>query len=277
MQCLAIFLTALFSCHFAFAQIQNPEAKRASTWYFGLHAGMDFNAPTPTPLLDNLYDFEQQNSAGICDLNGNLLFTVWYNQIYDRDQQPMPGNQTLPNPLYEDPHSNPYIVPAPGYNSLYYVFWLHDMSFFNPVGQRQLRYSMEYQLVDMALNGGKGDLIGGPVLMDSTSGSNFTIVRHCNEKDFWILGADRETGRFKAWLLDENGMADTPVWSNNPELTFTGWGESMKMKPSPDGTMLVYSSWDSTPDILHSVLSFFDAQTGVFIHVKKRLKKAKAQ
>jgi len=73
--------------------------KEGNIWYFGSHAGLDFNNDTVIALEDNAM-WDNDNSSTICDSSGRLLFytnsdTVWnrLHQIMQNFRYQMPDTR----------------------------------------------------------------------------------------------------------------------------------------------------------------------------------------
>ena len=75
-------LSMLFSIAIAFAQ------KEANIWYFGYHAGLDFNDGSPVVLYDGKTE-QTYSYASISDSNGNLLFYTDGATIYNKQHKQM--------------------------------------------------------------------------------------------------------------------------------------------------------------------------------------------
>jgi len=119
----------------------------AGVWYFGNKAGIDFNSGTnPVALFDGQMEtFE--GCATLCDDFGTLLFYTDGINIWNRDHQIMPNGTGLLGDSSST--QSGIIVPVPGSSTLYYVFTVDKLA--NPNG-------LKYNIVDMSLEDGKGDV-----------------------------------------------------------------------------------------------------------------------
>src|SRR5687768_2268111 len=73
-------------------------AQHNNIWYFGDHAGINFNPNTvtlPPTVLNNSAMQTHEGSSSVCDINGNLLFYSNGNAIYNRDHQVMLNGDAL--------------------------------------------------------------------------------------------------------------------------------------------------------------------------------------
>jgi hypothetical protein len=221
------------------------QSRRAIHWYFGWQAGINFNAGIPqTDTTSKLISIE--GSASISDTTGNLLFYSNGEVVWNKNNLVMPNG----NGLIGDQSSvqSALIVPLPGNNSTYYLFTSAGNS-----PQSGLRYN----IIDMNLNGGLGDLISKNQLLFSGGTEELAGTIHCNTKDYWIIARKliKDTLRFYAYLLTANGMkapvinefnVSTPIWNTVGTLTF-----------SQEGKLLAFSSFASDIYLLD-----FNIETG---------------
>ena len=158
-----LFIFTLFITSVSFAQLEN------ANWCFGINAGVNFNASPPTPFTSQS-TYSTPNSsfgslgtpASVSDENGQLLFytngmTVWNNA--SPVNQPMPNGTGLHGAIdisYDN--QNTVIVPKPNHPGIYYIFTL---SFFynSPFDPTGIYGGAHYSVVDMSLDGGKGDIV----------------------------------------------------------------------------------------------------------------------
>ena len=92
--------------------------KQANVWYFGHHAGLDFNTGQPLILTEMFYI--NRNCASISDSNGVFLFATEATTIYNREKNIMQNGSGLKGHQFAT--SGVIIIKKPGSNHLYYVF-----------------------------------------------------------------------------------------------------------------------------------------------------------
>ncbi|GGA79053.1 hypothetical protein GCM10008015_19720 [Flavobacterium palustre] len=218
----------------------------SNIWYFGEFAGLDFNSGSPVALTDsNISNFSA--AASICNSNGQLLFYTDGNTVWDKNHQLMLNGTFLLGSTSTSQGRT--IVPKPGTSNLYYIFTIDYQG-----GSNGLRYSV----VDMNLNGGLGAVTSEKnVLVYTPTTERFSIVKHANNIDYWIVTHAVGNNTFYSHLLTYDGLSSNPVTSNIGAFEASKNSQGY-MKISPDGSKLA---------IYHNLLSFelfdFDQATGV--------------
>ena len=201
--------------------------KEANIWYFGQHAGLDFNGSSPklinSPRLNQL-----EGCATISDKSGNLLFYTDGITVWNKMHQIMPNGTGL---LGDNSSTqSALIVPIPNNGSLFYIFTVPT---WEPVYEHE---GLRYSLVNMALNGGLGVIVEKNILLVSGTTEKLAAVKHCNNTDVWIMTTIRHTNSFYAINVTEKGICTYPVVSKAGQMQRQFQGH---LKFSPDGTKLV--------------------------------------
>lgn len=229
------------------------QQREANIWYFGRYLGVDFNSGTPVPLNDGQLN-TTEGVATICDANGALLFYTDGIRIWNRLHQVMPNGTGL----LGDPSStqSAIIVPKIGDNTRYYVFTVAQLS--GPNG-------LNYSIVNMTLDGGKGDVELKNVPVISNVVEKITAVRHCNNRDIWVVSHGSASDIYYSFLVTPAGVNTTPVISHSgvvlpgvvppSSLDSTSLGY---LKASPDGSKIAAAHWTVNVDI-----SDFNNATGI--------------
>jgi gliding motility-associated-like protein len=206
------------------------ERKRANYWHFGNNAGLNFSCPPPTSFSGSpLVSFE--GSASISDLNGDLLMFTNGQTVWDRNNNVMPnGTGLLGN---QSTVQAAVIVPHPGNPNRYFIFTAGTSLEDN--GTVGVRFSE----VDMALNGGFGDVLPGNknTLLFLPNEEKLTAVRNAAGNGYWVTAQEKSSNRWYSYEVTATGVNMTPV------ISVTGpparANNSLGAKFSPDGTMLV--------------------------------------
>lgn len=238
---LALFFVGLSS---AWAQ------KETNIWYFGQEAGLDFNK-TPVQAITNSKMFAKGGSSSICNSKGRLLFYSDGYTVYDSTHNIMPNGRNIQFNQNWVATQSALIVPLPESNSIYYLFTNEKAP------DTVLNYSRTflcYSIIDMRLNGGRGDVVQGKrniVILDKTT-QMLAATKHANGRDYWILthkthwdasgdGYYCQSDSVYAWLLSPQGLNPKPVISKTGRKGRVFYNYFMKL--SPDGKKLAYNNF----------------------------------
>jgi hypothetical protein len=221
------FLTILI-----FIPLFSYSQKQGNVWYFGDHAGLDFNTSAPTTLLDGLTDFPSccgwnEGCSSISDSSGSLLFYTNGNTVWNNQQLIMTNGSGLMG--HASSCQSSIIVPKPNSERYFYVFTTdaQENGFVN---------GFRYSLVDMCLGGGYGGVISTEknIKLVDTVSEKLACVQHSNGIDYWIIVQKQHTDIFYSFLLSSAGIIDTVV-SHTGNVRHTGIGQ---LKASPNGQLL---------------------------------------
>ena len=220
--------------------------KEANFWFFGENAGLNFTSNPPNALEGRL--FTDEGSASISNANGELQFYTDGSTVFNR------SNQTMTNGtgLLGDSSSaqSAIIVPKPLSNTIYYIFTVGNQQANDNQGN-----GVAFSVVDMSLSSGLGAVTtkNTPLVSSEFAREKITAVRGIDCNTFWVITSDRNN--FYAYLIDENGVVNSPVTSthNNNLDNLRGY-----LKISPDGKTLVNASASSG-----SYIFDFNAQNGI--------------
>lgn len=209
--------------------IYRANAQEGNIWYFGEHAGLDFNISPPQPLTDGALN-TLEGCATICNKQGKLLFYTDGLTVYNKNHLAMPnGTGLLGN---SSSTQSAIIIPNPGDSNLYYIFTA-DCS------ENVFAYGYNYSVVDMRLDGGLGNITSQKnINLYSPSTERLTAVKAANGIDYWVITKGFGNNRFTVYKVDCSGINLSPVTSDvgTPHiydpLHFTGAGA---LKASPDG------------------------------------------
>ena len=142
------------------------------------------------------------NSATISDANGNVLFYANGDVAYDRNGSIMPNGFGLVGD--SSCGQTATIVQMPGNDSLYYLFTVDLQA--GPTG-------VTYSVINMNLNSGLGDIIPTQknITILAPTTEKLAPIRHANGIDAWILIHEWNSDAFRAYLLTDTGLSDSPV------------------------------------------------------------------
>lgn len=228
--------------------------KEANIWYFGVHAGLDFNSGSPVAISGSQMG-TLEGCATISNSNGELLFYTDGILVYDKSHNIMLNG----NGLLGDSSStqSAIIVPKPNTSNIYYIFTVDAVG--NSNGFR-------YSEVDMNLNGGLGAITSNKnILLITPSCEKVTAVKKADSSGYWVITHGSGNNSFFAYSVSDTGINTAPVTSNIGSIVTNG-GEMGSLKVSPDGSKLIclHSIVSSAPPYAVNVgLYDFNNQTGV--------------
>jgi gliding motility-associated-like protein len=239
-----------------------PTGHESDIFYFAAPKVLNFKSGQMQ--IDSGYIPETSEAVNaICDRNGDLLFYMDNTNLFDKSHKNMKGSNT--NNFWYGSSAMNLILPLPDSDSIYYIFtpeWDNNLN--NKLNPTQ----MHYHIVNMNRNNGLGELVTAKqFLLDSTS-ERVAAVKHCNGKDWWVVGQNAYTEQFAVWLLSDTGVSKKPLHyyssgniSKNDNLGITSY-----MKFSPDGDFLAETNYDTigTKRKLFLKLHKFDPSVGRF-------------
>lgn len=173
------------------------QEQRANIWYFGNHAGIDFNPlPSPPVALSNSAMDAPEGTSTISDRNGKVIFYTDGDKVYDKT------HAQIATGIGGDPLSAQaaLIVPVPGDETLYYIFTTQAI---DGTSANELRYS----LFDIKPNGGLGAVTQQNVLLFAKSTERITANGN------WLITHEYGNNTFRAYPITASGIGD-PVFSS---------------------------------------------------------------
>lgn len=198
-------------------------------WYFGA-TGLNFNAGgfPPTTLASGMSTGE--GCTSIADQNGSLLFYSDGTRIWDNTHALMPNANGFSYPaqwdrmLSGDGSSTQSVIigPVVGNANKFYVFTT-DGQTCSPDGPKNEWDGLYYTVVNMNLNGGRGDVDtsyirslgfpGNKIPLVDTVSEKITLAIHANGVDYWVVTLRHYTNDIYAYKVTCNGVSTTPVIS----------------------------------------------------------------
>ena len=234
-----------------------PTGHETDIWYVDSDKVLNFNSGTPVIDTGYVASFGEACNA-ICDYTGKFLFYTDNRKLYNRNHKPMKGN--LPSFTYISSTMS-LILPRPNSDSIYY--W------FTPDSQFGLQIQkLYYHQVNMNRNGGNGEIVQAEQVLMDTSSERVTAVRHCNGRDWWIVGQHGYDERLFVWLMDTSGIHKQEHQIYDPQFQRIKDNHLIAgyMKFSPDGNVLAEHnhSFDGKNISFFIGLHKFDPSTGYF-------------
>lgn len=230
------------------------QSGRFNNWYFGNTAGLSFASGAPVALTNGAL-VTTEGCASISDESGNLLFYTDGVTVWNANHVPMTNGTGLTG--HASSTQSAIIVQQPLNPNRYFIFTADA-----DIGPNGIRYSV----VDMSLSGGLGAVTATKnVLLQTPSCEKICAVRHCNNRDVWIVTHDWNTNTFRTWLLTPTGLNTTPVLSSAgvvpTGIVQSGYGQ---LKANLDGNRLLACYYGFSGSGANRMETYtFNNQTGV--------------
>ena len=241
-------LTAIWVVVLCCAPTHLNAQRQNNHWYFGYNSALQFSTGSPVPLTNSAMA-TSEGSATVSDRQtGDLLFYTNGLSIWNRNHVVMPNGSGLlgGSPTLTSSTTAALIVPRPGNPNQYYVFTADEA--FGPSGLR-------FNLVDMTLNGGLGDVVSGQknVLVESDTYEKIAYAPRTSG-GYWLI-TQKVDNVYCAWPITSVGIGAAVVsiagaGTSNP----SGW-----IKFSSDFTRMASVNPFGGVDLLG-----FDQSTGLF-------------
>ena len=243
---------------FIFTIVIGFSQNQGNIWYFGDHAGLDFNSGVPVVINNGATYIPassnySEGTSTISDPQGNLLFYTNGEKLWNKQHQVMPNGDFLSGNFSSTQSS--IIIPLPNSNRFFYVFTTDDIiENTNDLGFR-------YSVIDNCLDNGFGDIITTQknVLLSYQMAEKVAAVKHSNGIDYWIITHKLNTNEFYSYLLTENGITDSII-SAIGETQINSQGQ---LKISPNGSKLAVAHNKHWLSPFYFELFDFNSSTGI--------------
>lgn len=213
-------------------------------WCFGRGFTLDFRTKPAT--LSRSASIDQfEGCASICSrTTGALLFYTDGITVWDATGGRMPNGSGLYGHFSST--QSALIVPMPCDTNRYYIFTSGHQGYDSTVPPRGINYS----IVDMRLNGGRGDVeaSGKNTPLQPQASEHLVAIADSNGFDYWVVTHSRGGRTFSAWRVTSTGVSPTPVTStigiDHGRVPGPGDNALGYLKASPNGrhlAMTVYS------------------------------------
>jgi Secretion system C-terminal sorting domain len=220
---------------------------------------LNFNyCPVDISPISTVYKFHMEGSnTSMSDKDGNLLFYSNGCYIVNAAGKKMENGDTI-NPglvqtSYCDAGGSPWTqgvisIPAPGSDSLYYVFNLDmDLPYFmvDPfIGIAPER--LYYQVVDMSKASGLGRVIAKAqiAVQDTFGRGNIQAVRHANGVDWWVITPKSHSNCYFLTLVTAQGVQ--PSFLECAGKVWNDYDTQGQAVFTPDGKKFIrFNPWNS--------------------------------
>ncbi|PCJ93393.1 MAG: hypothetical protein COA50_13960 [Flavobacteriaceae bacterium] len=241
-----------FMCLFALTVYGQREA---SNWYFGTHAGLDFNSGIPQ-VLNGGQIRTVEGCETFSDANGNLLFYTEGNTVWNRSHQIMPNGTGLGGSFSTT--QSALVVPHPILSNIFYVFTPDDALAY----RLDQANGFNYSVIDMSLDGGNGDVTTKNIDLLPNSSEKVTAVGSPDGSFYWVI--TQYENKFYAYKIDAAGVNTTPVVTTIGPLIDDFENIRGSLKISPNGDKLAIAHTILVPEYQGMLYLFdFNVNTGV--------------
>jgi PKD repeat protein len=184
-----------------YASACNPIASTQGNWYFGGKAALNFSSGRPQLVLNSAMT-SNEGSATQGDAAGNLLFYTEGDSVWNRNHQLMPNGVGLGS--FSSAYQGVVVIPKPGSTNRYFIFTVPA------VEQGAITSPLRYSEVDMALDGGLGDVVPGVKNIaaplpnpNATLTESIVAAPHCNGTDYWVITRNMPVGSTLQFLVSQ--------------------------------------------------------------------------
>ncbi|MDC7993772.1 T9SS type B sorting domain-containing protein [Altibacter sp. HG106] len=229
--------------------------REAANWYFGNNAGLTFNSGRPEVLLDGQLS-TIEGCESISDADGNLLFYLDGNFVWNRRHEIMPNGSDLLGSFSSTQAA--VVVPHPTQDNLYFIFTADAANNYEGGGSGS---GFNYSVVNMNLDGGFGDVTEINTNLLPTGSEKVTAVFNSESDVTWVI--THYLDAIYAYKVDATGIDRTPVKTiigpviSDPKNTRGG------IKAAPDGSKIAIAHLQFYPEKSGSLYVYdFDETTG---------------
>lgn len=214
---------------------------------------IDFNQEN-RPLVTERQDLDMNlfsTNASICDSSGHLLFYTNGEKIYGPNHKLMSNGNDIG---YNDGYGyrapqGALALPSPGKKHEYYLLNIEQ-------GQTSFLFAKKLYAnkINMALNGGKGQVTAKKVLLveDTMAWGKISAIKHANGRDWWLMIPHSKENVYFRWLITPDGISDADTFTQGGNLE-EGLGQVVV---TPDGKK--YIRIDDTNLTLPAALNIYD-------------------
>ncbi len=265
-----------FTILFSLIYLVTYAQKEDYVWFLGIDQSgkpgiqgmmMDWNIQNTVAVKKDIGFGIDNNNASICDKDGNLLF--WSNgcAVINREQEVMPHGDTLNWDAFREVigwkeclrgypgAQNIKILPDPANDNGFYIFH-KALRYFGQF--EDITIDLRFSYVDMALDGGKGDVVFFDSILynNPVTNANLEAIYTDNGNNWWLLQPVEDDSLILTYLIDDKGIERFPDQNSNVLFKDKRNGAGT-MRFSPDGTKLAYYEY-----FLNLHVYDFDRATG---------------
>lgn len=226
-------------------------------WVFGNSTGLDFMSGTPVYFSAAGTFYPDEGTASVSDNSGALLFYTDGKSVWNKSDSIMPSGKDIVSYYTISTSQAAQIVQNVGNLNQYYLFSLENLVY---SGSDTAFCRLSYSLVDMTLDGGKGDVVlsARGIRLDSALSEKMIAIpgNNCN---IWLITHRKDSAIFYSYEITATGISNRIV-SRTGNFSGNGAYHAGVMGYSPNGNRIV----TQTTNILAGTELFdFDRNTGI--------------
>ena len=271
-------------CFFSLTLVaQNENNKHDYQWLIGYQGIgnseysqgqlIDFNGDSVTIFPEIIARKFNISSVSMADKDGNLVFSSNNDVVMNGNNEIMVNGDSLnANASYvvDFVQQSQLALPAPGSDSLYYLFH-HEYTFVGYIQGDYVLFVVPFKLlasnIDMrydSLNMGQGAVINKNTLVveDSLMAGRLTAVRHGNGRDWWVIAQRLNSNKYYTILVDSQQVHEPFVQPIGPYPVMGNHSGVGQASFSPDGNQYLMYRSHSIPDERQIDLFDIDRCTG---------------
>jgi hypothetical protein len=167
-------------------------------WHLGQNVLVDFGITTIPRSFTTSGLNTSQSSTTVSDEDGNIiLYTDGFKFYNKNDQEMLDLFPDAPNSI----HRKVLAARHPGGNNFYYIFYTSGSDFFG-----NAEWDLCYTIVDINAEAGRGRVIQKHRTIASGMSLGFTLVKHANNNEFWLIANKVRTKEFHVYHVATAGL-----------------------------------------------------------------------
>jgi gliding motility-associated-like protein len=235
------------------------EGQAGREWYFGENVGLRFEENgTVRRIPSSMSSF---SAAAIAyGAQGEMLFYSNGEEVWNQSHNVMANGTDL---LGSQRSSQAIALCHPGNSDLWYLFYPET---YDGVNFNKIDYKMYYSIIDMSQNGGLGRVVEKNRILFDYSTEKITAVRHCNNRDWWIISHETRNNVFLVFSFTDTGLNEVPIRQElgiaYEAIAFAAGGF---IRPSRSGSLLAVTKETSAANAFNGSFELFrfDRSTGM--------------
>ena len=233
--------------------------RHADHWLFGDGAALFFeNGNQPKISQNSLPDYGATTTYS--DMDGNLRLysngaSVWNGQYQLLEN----GTDLIKNKFSNYPG---LIVPIPESDEKRFLLFNIEETEGN-TDPSTVTYPIYYNEIDLSLAGGRGAVTKKREILLGKSSFAYAAVKHCNNKDFWLVTHRGDTNGFLVYLIDREGihLDEVQEYKVGTPFSRSSVGLQQEIIASENGSLLAISK-PVSPDGGFIETFRFNSETG---------------